>query len=567
MDHETKNPKPEIPPGQPKPPGSGKRKRKKRDQLTKEQREEIVKLHKQKFGTRKIAPKVGTSRRVVRDFLEEHGYLKKQQRRLTIEAAVRASKLDPFRQLIREKAKKQLTVSRILREIKAQGYTGGRTILADYVRTICTPPVPKKKVWRRFETRQGEETQVDWSPYRVPLGGRLRMVHAFAATLGHSRKSHVRFYPDERQSTLLEAHTHAFEDFQGVTQRVVYDRMSTVVLGTIGRDRKPIWHPRFLEFSRYYGFETFLCAVADPDRKGKDERVFWFLERDFIRGSEFDSLEEMNARVREWLDEVANCRVHGTTRRIPDEVWEQERAFLIKLPDLRFPACDEELRQVGPDSVVSIRGTPYTVPGELASQKVSVNLFAEYFEVLDRRGEVAFTREYVPESEKGRLVIDTSHYDGVRRRSPPAGWSTARLEDAFLDRFPSLSELVCGIKLRMKSLAHVHLRALWRLVERYGDEVFLDVAARVQAFRRFDSQAVKRILEREHPLPPEEPRTALCAESRVLMELGDVDPGSLDDYAHLDTQTPGSEPGKDLEKEKKGGDEHGPQKGKKDKKS
>jgi len=550
----------------PKPPGTGRRKRKKRKQLTKELREEIVKLHKQKFGTRRIALKVGVGRKVVRDLLEELGCLKLQRQRLAIEVTQRAGKLDPFRESIKEKVKKQLTVSRILREIKAQGYTGGRTILADYVRAIRSPPGPRKKVWRRFETRPGVETQVDWSPYRVPLGGKLRTVHAFAATLGNSRKSHVRFYTDERQSTLLEAHTHAFEDFQGITQRVVYDRMSTVVLGTVGRERKPIWHPRFWEFARYYGFEPFLCQVADPDRKGKDERVFWFLERDFIRGSEFDSIEEINARVREWLDEVANCRVHGTTRRIPDEVWEQERAFLIQLPQLRFPACDEELRQVGPDSVVSIRGTPYTVPGELASQKVSVHLFAEYFEVLDHRGEVAFAREYVPEPEKGRLVIDTSHYDGVRRRSPPAGWSTARLEDAFLERFPSLGELVAGIKLRMKSLAHVHLRMLWRLRERYGDEAFLEVAARVQTFRRFDSHAVKRILEREHPLPPEEPQTALCSEARVLMELGDVDPGSLNDYAHLDTQAPDSQPEKALGKSEKGGG-HDPQKGKKDEES
>ena len=551
-----------------KPPEHRDRKRGRRSQLSEDQREKIVELHLKNFGTRKIADKTGIGRKVVRNLLKELGYLKLQSGSPAVESVQRASKLDPFRELIQEKVKKQLTVTRILREIRECGYTGGRTILADYVGTIRTPPVPRKQVWRRFETRIGEETQVDWSPYRVPLGGKLRTVHAFAAILAHSRKSHVRFYPDERQSTLLEAHTHAFCDFEGVTQRVVYDRMATVVLGTIGRDRRPLWHPRFLEFARYYGFEPFLCKVGDPDRKGKDERIFWFLERDFIRGSEFESLDEMNARVRQWLDEVANCRVHGTTRRVPDELWEQERTLLIPLPELHYPACDEELRQVGPDSVVSVRGTPYTLPAELANQKVSVRLYAEYFEVLDRRGQVAFFRPYVPETEKGRLVIDPSHYDGLRRRCPHAGWSRARLEDAFLERFPSLGELVAGIKLRMKSLAHVHLRMLWTLADRYGDKLFLEVATRVQAYRRFDAQAVRRILDNEHPLPPEEPPIALHAAAQVMMELGNVDPGSLDDYAHLDTQAPATEPGKEThgpaDPIKKKGDDHDSCEGTKD---
>ena len=137
----------------------------------------------------------------------------------------------------------------------------------------------------------------------------------------------------DNETTLLEAHTHAFADFGGVTKRGVYDRMATVVLGTIGKDRKPLWHPRFLEFAAFYGFEPYLCKPKDPDRKGKDERIFWYMERDFLRGSEFDSLEDLNHKVRLWLDNVANCRVHGTTRRVPDEAWQEEKPFLIALPD------------------------------------------------------------------------------------------------------------------------------------------------------------------------------------------------------------------------------------------
>jgi transposase len=489
----------------------------------------IEELHKMGYGTRRIAPRVDLSRKRVREALVTLGRLEPRTRKRD-----KASKLDAFRNEIREKVDKNLTASRILREITEKGYRGGSTILTDYIRTLRATPTPKKKVWRRFETPPADEIQIDWSPYRVPIGGRQRVVHAFAATLCFSRKIHVHFYPDERQSTLLEAHVRAFNDFGGVTRRCVYDRMSTVVLGTIGKDRKPLWHPRFTDFCRYYGYEPFLCQVADPDRKGKDEKVFAYLEPDFIRGSEFDSLDDLNTKVRIWLDEVANRRVHGTTRRIPDEAWEQEKPLLTALPDSPFAAFDEEVRLIGPDSVVSVRGTPYTVPATLAHQTLAVRLYSDHFELCDRNGHVAFSRRYVPDSEHGRLALEPMHYESIRRRSSLPGGSTAKLEDALLTRFPDLAELCAGIRTRMKSLAHVHLRALWRLADRYGDEAFHAAASRAQHFHRHDANAIKRILETDHPLPDEEPEAPLTAAARVLVELGDVDGGSIDDYAHFD---------------------------------
>jgi len=435
-----------------------------------------------------------------------------------------------------------LTIRRILREIRKEGYTGGRTILSRYVRTLRAPSPPRKKVWRRFETGPGKELQVDWSPYRVEIAGKLTLVHAFGATLAHSRKIHVHFYRDEKQPTLLEAQTAAFEDFGGVTERVVYDWMSTIVLGRIGPDQKPLWHPTFLEYVEHYGYDPFLCETADPDRKGKDERIFLFLERDFLRGSTFESLEHLNREVRIWLDTIANCRNHGTTGLVPDEEWRKEQPCLTALPDSRYPTFDEVSRLVGPDSVLWVRSTPYTVPAALAHRRVKVRLYAEHFEVLHTNGQVAFSRRYVPEAEKGRLQIDRDHYQGIDRSRVLPGGPLDRLERVFLDRFPSLAELVDGIKRRMTRLTHIHLRAMWQLANRYGDEAFLEAATRAQSYRRYDAHAVRRILERTFPMPDEEPAVPLGATSRVLAELGDVDSGSLDDYAHLDTDEPEEDP-------------------------
>jgi len=341
------------------------------------ERETILKLHEQGYGMRKIAVAVGRDRKTVRRVLEEEG---KDLQHPNPQSAdlprlpVRQSKLDSFRGSIRQKAEAHLTISRILREIQEDGYTGGRTVLAEYVRSLnLTSPPPAAK--RRFETGIGEETQVDWSVYTVPIAGTPRRVHALLCVLAYSRYIHVGFYRDERQATLFEGLARAFDAFSGVTQRVVFDNMSTAVLARIGKDRKPLWHPRLLDFARHYGFQPFACRVRDPEDiffPGNRLRSSLLLLQ--LRGS--------TGRAQNWASTIANRRIHGTTRRIPEEAWLSERDFLVKLPDTRFAVHEESVRQVGPDATISIRGTLFTVPHTLANQSVAVRLFAEHFEVL-----------------------------------------------------------------------------------------------------------------------------------------------------------------------------------------
>jgi transposase len=506
---------------------------------TKEQRRQISDLRKAGYGMRKIADRVGCDRKTVRAALEKAGLLGAS---LPPERSKQPkSKLDGFTARIKEKVDKGLTVTRIHRELREVGYTGGRTILANHVSKTRPPRASTKKIRRRFTTNPGKEMQIDWSPYQVPIAGKVTTVHAFGALLHHSRKTHVRFYENERQSTLLEAHEHAFDDFGGVTQRLVYDRMATVVLGTIPRSGKPIWHPRFVEFAKHYAFEPFLCRARDPDRKGAVESVFRYLEPDFVRGSSFASLEEMNARVREWLDKVANARRHGTTGNIPDEAWLLERDLLIALPDAPYPVFDEDLRQVAMDSTLSVRGTSYTVPWPLANRTVTVRLYHRHFEVLGLDGTVALRRAYAEGDAKGRLHIEPEHYDGMPRGPEPPGAQTARqLEDGLLMRFPSIADLVVGIKLRMKGLAHVHLRLLSRMAAQYGDDAFRRAAEAAQSSRANSAHSVRRCLERDHPVPPCE-NVAPLNTAASAHALDEIESGSLDDYADLDDGEDGND--------------------------
>jgi len=503
--------------------------------LAQEIRNEIVGLH-AFYGTREIARRVGCSRKIVRRVLAEQGSLAPSER------TDQGSKLDPFRETIEEKVTKELTVSRILREIRELGYMGGRSILAEHVRTLRTKQGlrPHKTVKRRFETRPGEEMQIDWSPFRVPIGGVIRIIHVLGCLLCASRKLWVHAYRNERQPTLLEALASAFQYFQGCCLRLVVDNMATAVLAHYGPDGKPIWHPHFLDFARHYGFEPFACAVGDADRKGKKEKSFRLLWDDFLKGSEFDSLEDLNRKLKIWLDEtpqVANQRVHGTTRLLPNQQWLSEREFLIQLPEKRFPVYEQSVRVVDTDATLSVDGTPYSVPSSVAGRSVAVRLFAEHFEVLNAHHKMIFSRRYVPLAEKGKLTIEPTHYATAARRQRTPG--AHRLDEAFCKRFPSLAPFVSGLQLRMNRLTPIHIRCLLRLTESYGEEALIAAVSRAQEYRRFDARAVERILERNYPLLDDAPLAPLAGIGPLL--LGEVEGGSLEDYSRLDSNPASTE--------------------------
>jgi transposase len=529
----------------PSPEGSPPRREKK--EVSPETRQEIVRLHKLSYGSRRIADRVAEGRKVVRRILREEGCVPSGK-------ADPQSKLTPFLEQIEDRTLKRLTVSRIYREIRELGYRGRRTILAEEIRRLQIQhalDAPRKKVKRRFETDPGQESQVDWSPFRVLIAGVSVMAYALTVILCCCRKLFVAFFRDERQHSLLEGLARSSEYFQGSAVDLVLDNMATAVLGRMGPDRKPIWHPAFLEFVRHYGINPIACAVRDPDRKGKIEKPFRLVYDDFLKEEEFRSWDDLSVRSAEWLDktpDAGNLRVHGTTGLVPSEAYLGEREFLIRLPRERFPVYEDSFRIVDNDCTLSIFERKYSVPSSLANRTVPVRLFGHYFDVIDSNGRVAFSRTYVGPEDKRKLIIDRTHYAGLPRR-PKAIRNPERLDEVFILRFPTLTPLVDGLKHAMKTLAPIHLRKLLELAQTYGQDAFLKAAARAQEYRRFDALAVERILKKDHPEPPDDPVGPLGGNGATV--LGEVDPGSLEGYSHLDDE-PSSTP--DAATDTSGGD-------------
>ncbi len=488
--------------------------------MTPEELQEIQDLARQGLSIRAIARKLGRNPKTIRRALG------------TKRPKPPPPKLEPFKDGARQRHAEGFFAPRILRELRALGYKGSLTILKDFLRTLEPRKKKPRRVYRRFETKPGVEAQIDWSPFRIKIGGHEAVVHCFSMVLCYSRRIWVGFFRNERLPTLLYAHVEAFRYHGGFCQRLVYDNQTTVSLGRVAG--KTLWNPAFLEFVKFYGFTPWTTRVRDPERKGKIERPFPWIESDFLRGLKPSSWEDLNSRARVWMDTVANIRKHSTTRRLVDEAYAEEQPFLVTLPQTAFPTDRREVRKVQKDGYIPVDGSFYPVPDPLVGQWVTVRIYPTRVEVVDAAGKVA-AQHPVPDTPR-RLAADWGP-------SAPREASVSRteLEAAFLVRFPGAALFLDGLKLRMTTLTPIHLRQIERLVALYGDARVADALERAGTYRNFNAEALRRILEAAHPnVVAEPPIEPITAGPEVLGALDDVDPASPRDYT-LDSMPPTQE--------------------------
>jgi len=164
--------------------------------------------------------------------------------------------------------------------------------------------------------------------------------------MGYSRASFVKFTRGEDADTLCAGLREAFDYFGGVPEHVLFDNAKSVV---IDRDAYGEglhrWNDEMKKLAEDCGFTPRLCRPYRAKTKGKVERFNSYLKGSFVvplaatveaTGLKLDA-EIANVHVRRWLDEVANARVHATTKAVPAARLAEERAVMLAAPALKAP--------------------------------------------------------------------------------------------------------------------------------------------------------------------------------------------------------------------------------------
>jgi len=289
-------------------------------------------------AVRAIARQLDCSRNTVRRYLRDEAACRYGPRQ------PRACKLDAYRGYLHERIEQArprwIPATVLLREIGERGYDGGISQLKAWL-------APLKKIEPepvvRFETPPGQQMQADFTHVRR---GRDPLI-ALVATMGYSRATFVKFTAGEDAATLCAGLCEAFDYFGGVPEHVLFDNTKAVV---IERDAYGPglhrWNDEMKALAEVCGFTPRLCRPYRAKTKGKVERFNAYLKGSFLvplaatlqaSGLRLDA-ELANVHVRRWLDEVANARVHATTKAVPAVRLAEERAVMLAAPALAAPA-------------------------------------------------------------------------------------------------------------------------------------------------------------------------------------------------------------------------------------
>lgn len=319
-------------------------------------------LHAQGYSIREISRRTGLSRNTVKKYLRTEPVCRRR--------TARPSKLDPFQAYLDQQIAHGVTNGvRLFHELRQQGYTGGYTLVKDYLQPRRPARTPAAVM--RFETEPGQQAQVDFGFFGYDdVAGRPQKLWLFVMVLSYSRMTYAEFGTTADGTAVLRGLVHAFEFFGGRPREVLVDNMKPVVQGR-DADGNVVWTPRFLDAALALGFQPRACRPYRAQTKGRVERTIGYIRHHFWPGRTFTDLADVNRQLRHWLDTVANVRPHGTTHERPIDRLASEH--LEPLPDpARWAPYLLETRTVSRDGFVAYGGSRYGMPWGVAGQPVTV---------------------------------------------------------------------------------------------------------------------------------------------------------------------------------------------------
>jgi len=297
-----------------------------------------------------------------------------------------ASKCDPFKEIILAGLERGLSCQRIWQDLKQDhGFEGGYDSVKRFVRRLNSArPLP----FRRMECEPGQEAQVDFgtgAPVIAPEGKRRR-THAFRIVLSRSRKAYSEAVYRQTTDDFIRCIENAFHHFGGVPQTLVIDNLKAAVSKADWYD--PELNPKIQSFCDHYGTVILPAKPHTPRHKGKVEKSVDYVQDNALKDKTFTSLSDENHYLLNWETQVADTRIHGTTRKQVKKAFEDvEREALLPLPVTRFPSFNEVRRKVNRDGHVEVDRAYYSVPPEYLGHSVWVRWDGRIVRVFNHRFE------------------------------------------------------------------------------------------------------------------------------------------------------------------------------------
>ena len=362
--------------------------------------------------------------------------------------------------------------------------------------------LPKTAAPREYtavsESPPGRQMQVDFGEMWMPHANRkTRIKVRFAAfVLSHSRYKFVYFQSRPFCTTdLVTALRECFKYIGGMPHELVFDQDSIVCVSENCGD--VIYTHEFEKFRQECKFNVYMCRPADPESKGKVENAVKYVKHGFLdnRLYPFDD-ETLNYCGKEWLERTANAKIHGTTRKIPVEVFKEEREHLLPIPIEADAFKAQILRTVRKDNTILYNCNRYSLPvGTYPNnQEVEIEAADNVLKIY------TVFHEYICEHNisqaKGVLIKNTNHDRDTNIAVDKLQENLNKLLDYKACTF------LAGIRAEKPRYARDQFKLLQTLLDKYGKEKVIAAAAFCTESKLFSANYAKDFLSySEQPIP------------------------------------------------------------------
>ena len=292
------------------------------------------------------------------------------------------SACEPYREFITAQLQLRRNFTAVYQDLVDQfGFTAGYNSVKRFAGSLIEHEPAQ---FDRLEFAPGEEVQVDYGEGALTLyPGKdyYRKPRLFVCTMRYSRRSFRRVVWKSSQETWARLHEQAWRYFGGCCSYVVLDNLKE---GVIKPDLyEPELNPLYAAVLQHYGVVADPARVRDPNRKGTVENAILHTQSTALKGRRFASIEEQNDFLEHWETHWAAQRIHGSTKRQVEAMFQEERPFLKALPLQGFQYFVESERTVYDDTCVRVDHSSYAARPARIGSRVLVRVFEHHLEIRD----------------------------------------------------------------------------------------------------------------------------------------------------------------------------------------
>jgi len=331
----------------------------------------------------------------------------------------------------------------------------------------------------------GEEMQHDTSPHRVTLGDKTLTAQCAGLVLAYSRRLFIQYYPRFTRFDAKQFLLEAVRFMEGACPRCVIDNTSVMLAAGAGADA--VIAPEMAAFARTLGFAFTAHRVGDPDRKGRIERNFFFVETNFLPGRCFADFDDLNRQALAWCKEVANAKPKRALGMSPETAYVLEKPYLHALPSVLPPVYEVYERVVDLSGYVSLDANRYSVPERLVGQTVTAYKYPARVEIHHRHSVVATHPRLI--GQRDARSTDPAHHPTPTRTSRTPGIEAQLCNDS-----PELDAYVRALKQRGQGRAVRALRRLLEIQRTYPKAAFLAAVRQAALYGLYDLGRLEKLV-------------------------------------------------------------------------